>query len=83
MNTTTHRVPILRQTGMDDYVFLLEDMEFAMPKKQLKRVTKRWNQGKGIKEIAKNERRDVIEILFALVHQAKRGHKLRPFEWGI
>jgi len=62
-----------------DYEFILEDLELAFPKDQLKRVTKNWNDGSGLEEIAENEKREPLEILLALIHQAKRGFKLRPF----
>lgn len=62
----------------NDYIYLLEDMEFAMPKDQLERVTKMWNEGYWIRFISEIEKRDPIEILIALIHQAKRGRKLRP-----
>lgn len=61
-----------------DYVFLLEDMEFAMTKDQLERVTKNWNEGYWIPSIAEMEERNPIEILIALIHQAKKGRKVRP-----
>lgn len=61
-----------------DYVFLLEDMEFAMTKDQLERVTKNWNNGIKITDIAQSERRDPVEVLIALIHQARRGIRLKP-----
>jgi len=62
----------------NDYIYLLEDMEFAMTPEQLDRVTQNWNNGYKVSELAEFERRDPIEILIALIHQAKRGRKLRP-----
>jgi len=79
MNTTTQRVPMLKQTRKRDYVFLLDELELAMHKDQLDRVTKAWNDGMEIEEISKEERRHAVEILLALIHQAKRGNKMRPF----
>jgi len=66
-----------------DYVFLLDDMEFAMTKEQLDAVTKRWNEGYRIPIIAEMESRNPVEILMALIHQAKRGYKMRSLrlEW--
>lgn len=63
-----------------DYVFLLEDMEFAMTKEQLSTVTKRWNEGHRIPDIAEDESRNPVEVLIALIHQAKRGCKVRPLK---
>lgn len=66
------------KTGLD-YVFLLDDLELAMTREQLKRITKAWNDGMELEEIAEDERRDPVEVLLALIHQAKRRNKLRPF----
>jgi hypothetical protein len=66
------------QPGLD-YVFLLEDLELAMTKEQLNRITKAWNDGMELEEIAAEERRHTVEVLIALIHQAKRKVKLRPF----
>ena len=79
MNTATQRVPILKQTKKRDYVFLLEDLELAMHKDQLNRVTKSWNDGTRIEVIAEYEERKPVEILIALMHQAKKGCKVRAF----
>lgn len=79
MNTATNRIPMLPQTRKRDYVFLFEGLEFAMHKDQLKRVTDSWNAGSDLEFIAKKERRNPIEILLALMHQANSGYKLRPF----
>lgn len=79
MITDTHTIPVIKQSRKRDYVFLLDDLEMTMHKDQLKRVTESWNDGKDIEDIAKKERRNVVEILLALIHQAKRGCKVRPF----
>jgi len=79
LNTATQRVPILKQTKKRDYVFLLEDLELAMHKDQLNRVTKSWNDGTRIEVIAEYEERKPVEILIALMHQAKKGCKVRAF----
>jgi hypothetical protein len=69
---------MIKQTRKRDYVYLLDDLELTMTKNQLERVTQNWNEGYRIMSIAEMERRDPIEILFALIHQAKRGRTLRP-----
>jgi len=79
MNTATQRVPILKQTRRRDYVFLLDDLELAMHKDQLDRVTKLWNVGLRIEVLAEFEKRNPIEVLIALMHQAKKGCKVRSF----
>lgn len=73
---------MLKQTRARDYVILLEDLEFAMPKTQLKRITDKHNDGLGLEEIAKEERRNVYEVLLALIHQAKTKRVyLRPLAY--
>lgn len=79
MNTTTQLVPILKQTRKRDYVFLLEDLELVMHKGQLSRVTESWNDGTRLEVIAEFEKRKPIEILIALMHQTKKGCKVRAF----
>ncbi|HSH25992.1 MAG TPA: hypothetical protein VLA13_10740 [Massilibacterium sp.] len=70
---------LIRKTRARDYVILLEDLEFAMPKTQLKRITDKHNSGLIIEEIAKEEGRDIYEIILALLHQAKTNKvSLRP-----
>lgn len=73
----TDGAPLKIEVGKD-YVFLLDDLEFAMTKDQLERVTQYWNDGYWIPSIAEMEQRNPIEILMALIHQAKRGRKMRP-----
>jgi len=79
LNTTTQRVPMLKPTRKRDYVFLLDDLELAMHKEQLNRVTKSWNDGTRIEVIAEYGERKPVEILIALMHQAKKGCKVRAF----
>ena len=68
------------QPGLD-YVFLLDDLELVMTKEQLRRVTVAWNNGAELEEIAAEERRHPVEVLLALIHQAKRGNITRPFAY--
>lgn len=79
MKTITARVPLIKQSRKRDYVFLLEDLELTMHKDQLQRVTEKWNEGSKVEVIAKEEERNPVEILLALMHQAKTGFKMRPF----
>ncbi|MFC2948559.1 hypothetical protein [Virgibacillus sediminis] len=78
MNTaTTDRVPILPKTG--GYEYVLEDLELAFPKEQLKQITKQWNSGWEVREIAENISREPDEVFLALFHQARMGEVKRPF----
>lgn len=72
-------VPFLEKNRRRDYVILLEDLEFAMPRKQLKRITKMYNSGLTYWEIAEREQRNPYEILLALLHQVKKGQEMRSF----
>jgi hypothetical protein len=73
-------LPLFPQDG-EEKVILLEDLEFGMSIKQLNEITKLWNEGMKWEELSKQVKRDEIEILLALLHQLKRGVKLRPFAW--
>ncbi len=61
-----------------DYVIMLEGLEFATTENQLDRIAQNWNNDHTISQIAKMESRPPLEILIALIHQAKRGRRLRP-----
>lgn len=81
---TKHKsyVPMLKQNRRRDYVILLDGLEFAMPKKQLKRITKLYNLGLTYREIAEKEQRDPYEVVLALLHQVKKGQEMRSFyDW--
>ena len=75
-------IPLLPQDDTE-WVILLDWLEFAMSKEQLTRVTDDWNNGSELEEIAIEEQRKPLEILLALIHQAAKGKKLRPFAGRI
>jgi len=72
------RIPMVPKNN-GEYVILLNWLEFWMSKAQLKRIKDKWNDGLGIEDIAKDEKRNAQEVLLALIHQAAKNHKLRPF----
>ncbi|MBT2215863.1 hypothetical protein KK120_08875 [Virgibacillus dakarensis] len=79
LNTLTYgNAPILPEIGSEKYVILLEDLEFCMPKDQLKHITDLHNDGMWIDDIAEEVKRNPYEVLLALIHQVKRGYKMRP-----
>lgn len=82
MKTDTKRVPLIEQRHYRDFVVLLEDKEFYMSKDQLERVKFLHNEGRTAREISKYERRDIYEIIVALLHLVKSGHALKPFNLG-
>ena len=67
----------------DDYLILLDDLEFAMSKEQLKRITNLHNSGVDLEDIAEQEDRDPYEVIIALLHVARRAPKQikRPFAY--
>lgn len=82
MNTTKlTSVPILPITG--GYEFVLEDLELAFPKGQLKRITKDWDDGENIQEIADKIHRHPDEVFLALFHQARKNKIKRPFAYQV
>lgn len=52
-----------------DYIYLLEHLELAMTTEQLDRVVEKHNAGMDYRLIAKQERRNPVEIIIALLHQ--------------
>lgn len=78
VNTLTHRAPILKQTRARDNVIMLEGLEFNISKKQLREITELHNEGKTYNEISKTVKRDPYEVILALLHQTRRGYKMRP-----
>ncbi|WP_200411390.1 hypothetical protein [Virgibacillus salexigens] len=82
MNTASlSNVPILPETG--GYEFVLEDLELAFPKHQLKEITKQWNNGKDVEQIAFKIRRHPDEVFLALFHQSRKGKIKRPFAYRM
>lgn len=65
----------------NDYVILLEDLEFAMSQEQLNRVTELHNEGYSIERIAQIESIDPYEVIIAILHQSKRGKIKRPLAY--
>lgn len=80
MNTTNAQiVPLIKQTGMRDYEFILEDLELAFPKSQLEEITELWNEGKSFELIVQKYKRHEDEVFLALFHQHRQGKINRPF----
>lgn len=68
----------IQQTSARDHVILLGDLEFSMPKEQLKEITELHNDGTRYEEIAEIVKRNKFEVLLALIHQAKKGFHMKP-----
>lgn len=84
MNTSNAQtIPLLKEARKRDYVFVLEDLELAFPREQLSQITKSWNNGRDLDQIAKDFKRQPLEILLALIHQARSNRVRRPFSRRI
>jgi hypothetical protein len=55
----------------DDYIILLDDLEFGMSKEQLNRILELHNKGWKFEKIAKFENRDPYEVICALLHLSR------------
>lgn len=74
MNTSkAYFAPLLKQTRMRDYEFILEDLELAFPVEQLEAITESYNDGMEVKQIAKLHKRHEDEVALALFHQRRKG----------
>ncbi|GGB63731.1 hypothetical protein GCM10011409_46000 [Lentibacillus populi] len=78
MNTLTNDRAYVKEGRHRDNVILLEELEFCMPKDQLRTITELHNNGMWIEDIAEEVKRNPYEVLLALIHQVKRGYKMRP-----
>lgn len=79
MNTRSGHAVQLRRGR--DYVFCNEDLELAFERADLNDITKQWNNGKCIHEIAYAYKRDPDEVFLALFHQAREGKIKRRFNY--
>lgn len=77
MNTTRGVIPVIQQTG--DWVFPLEDLELAFRKHQLNWMTREFNRGRFIEDIATEINRDPDEVFLAMFDQSRKGKTRRPF----
>lgn len=64
-----------------DNVILLGDLEFGMPVDQLEDITNMHNNGIRLEEISEKVGRNAYEVLIALLHQVKRGKKIKPLAY--
>lgn len=69
----------------DDYIILLEDLEFGMSKEQLDYILRLHNEGWHYLDIAEHVGRDPYEVIIALLHIARRAHKRikRPLAYSV
>ncbi len=83
MNTLELRtVPLMKQTRRRDYVILLDDLEFGMSKEQLREITDLHNEGMKYEDISERVQRHPVEVIVALLHQAKDNRvNLKPFAY--
>jgi len=62
-------------------VILLEDLEFAMTRSQLNKITRLHNAGMDFLEISKEVGRNPYEVILAILHQTKAGKGIRPLAY--
>lgn len=67
----------------DNYVFLFEELELAMPEKHLYKIKEFHNSGMPLHEIASEVKKNVYEVLIALLYLVKKNHKLLPFNYDV
>ncbi|MEN2765657.1 hypothetical protein [Ornithinibacillus xuwenensis] len=79
MNTAGYSVPVLPLSS--EYVFILEELELAFTEMQLKEITKEWNKGAELEDIAEKHQRHIDEVFLALFHQARKRKIKRPFAY--
>lgn len=79
MNTLNHHIPIMQPSNSRDYVVMLEDLEFGISKQQLNHITDLHMQGMEWEDISQETKRDVYEVLVALIVQAKHGRIMPAF----
>lgn len=81
MNTLNGNLPKIKQGSFRDYVIVNEDLEFAFNREQLNKITELHNDGFHIEEISKRVRRNVWEVLQAIIHQCRQGVEMRPIAY--
>lgn len=80
-NTAGSNIPIL-QMPRSEYEIALDGLEFVFHKNQLHQIKELHNAGLSYKQISQIEKRDPYEVIIALLHLARKGHRLRPFYEG-
>jgi len=64
---------MLKPIGKENYVIILEDLEFAFHRDDLSKIKLLHNQGFYIHEIAIHLKRDEYEIFLAILHLHREG----------
>jgi len=69
---------MLKPIGKENYVIILDDLEFAFQKDQLYEIAELHNDGVRLSEISRETRRDEYEVLLAIIHLHREGKLTRP-----
>lgn len=64
----------------DEYIFMFEELELAIPEKDLHKIKELHNSGDSLYEISREMRKNIYEVLFALIYLVKKNHKIKPFK---
>ncbi|MED3549984.1 hypothetical protein [Cytobacillus praedii] len=76
-----HKQAILREPRKKR-IIVCEDLNFFWDEPELKEVTKMWELGEDVRMIGRSFDRDPDEILFALIHLARRD-RIQRREGGL
>lgn len=81
MNTLGSTVQMIKPQE-EPYIIMLEDLEFAITRKELWHITNLHNAGMRLEDISLEVKRDPYEVIIALLHQARTNRiNLRPLAW--
>lgn len=65
-------------------MIILEDVDFAWEREDINKVTKMWNGGIYVPDIAKNINRPTEEVFLLLMHLGRQGRikQRKGYFWG-
>lgn len=66
-----HKQAILRESRKKR-VIVCEDLNFIWDEPELREIAKMWSNGEDVRKISEHFERDADEVLFALIHLARK-----------
>ena len=65
-------------------MIILEDLDFTWEREDINKVTKMWNEGIYVPDIAKNINRPTEEVFLLLMHLGRQGRikQRKGYFWG-
>lgn len=80
---TTRKSKTPRLLPNEQYIILNEDLEHAMPESDVEYIKDMFLYGRSVHAIAKDIKRDVWEVIMALVHLARHGEvEFTIYRWS-